>query len=415
MYGYVRFVIPQDVFMSIQQPTTPPPSIAILPISLLKVGMFISNIHHQIGDKELISQGLLKNHEQIKKLEAQGILSVEVDLQKSKISTDNIILDQASCIKRDVEKIRNHPSDKARKLYNEAKVLQEKLLNQLSQGEPIDIKPLSDVADEMVEAIFTHRDVIMCLSKIREKDSYLMEHSLNVALMLANFGRFLGLDRSILQQLTMGGLLHDIGKTLIPDEILHKPGKLTEHEFEIMKDHVIFSKKILSKTAGITPIMMEVAANHHERIDGSGYPCGLIGDEFGLYGRMSSIIDVYDALSADRVYKSGMSPTQAFRILLQGAGKHFDADLVSKFIKCLGVYPIGSLVILSNKRLGIVIKRNDNEPLKPTVKLIYHVTAKHYIDIKIVDLSKAGCQEYIEGVVDPRDYGIQVANFIATV
>lgn len=401
--------------MSIQQSTTPPSSIAILPVSSLKVGMFISNIYHQIGEKELISQGLLKNHEQIKQLEAQGILSVEVDMHKSKILADNVMQESMlldNNIKKYNWKDRSHPADKARKLYNEAKILQGKLLHQLSQGEPIDIKPLADVADEMVEAIFTHRDVILCLARIREKDSYLMEHSLNVALMLANFGRFLGLDRDVLQQLTMGGLLHDIGKTLIPDEILHKPGKLTEYEFEIMKDHVVFSKKILSKTVGITPIMMEVAANHHERIDGSGYPNGLIGDELGLYGRMSSIIDVYDALSADRVYKSGMSPTQAFRILLQGAGKHFDADLVSKFIKCLGVYPIGSLVMLSNKRLGIVIKRNDNEPLKPTVKLIYHATAKHYIDIKISDLSKAGCQEYIECVVDPREYGINVSNFI---
>ncbi|ALP40745.1 metal-dependent phosphohydrolase with HD domain [Aeromonas schubertii] len=353
----------------------------------------------------------MRTPHQITALINSGVLEVTVDLSRSRLEEQNPLPAENEAATERNERSREAGVLRIRRLYKEARTLQVKLLSQLKQGEPIDIAPLAQVAEEMVDTMFTHGDAMLCLARIRAKDAYLMEHSMNVAILLANFGRYLGLERSTLQELTLGGLLHDVGKIMTPDAILNKPGKLTDEEFAIMRQHVVHSREILSETPGITPVMLEVAGNHHERLDGSGYPLGLKGEALSLHSRMSGIVDVYDALTADRVYKAGMQPTQAFRILLKGAGTHFDTELVQKFIKCLGVYPVGTLVLLSNQRLAIVMERNDEEPLKPLVKVIYHATARHYLDVKLLDLTRS--TETIEAVVEPRDYGISLEKFIS--
>lgn len=153
----------------------------------------------------------------------------------------------------------------------------------------------------------------------------------------------------MIKELLVGGLLHDTGKIMIPDEILHKPGKLTVDEFEIMKKHVEYSIPLLKQAEGLTAIMRMVAETHHERFDGQGYPRKHKADTMHLIAKIGSIVDVFDALTADnRCYKKGMVATQAFRILLQGIGSQFDGDLVNKFIKCMGIYPAGTLVKLKN-------------------------------------------------------------------
>ena len=160
--------------------------------------------------------------------------------------------------------------------------------------------------------MFTHGDAMLCLARIRAKDAYLMEHSMNVAILLANFYCYLDLDRSVLKELTLGGLLHDVGKIMTPDEVLNKPGKLTDEEFAVMRQHVVHSYEILSNTPGITATMLEVAANHHERLDGTGYPQRLKGEQLSLYTRMSGIVDVYDAVTADRSTSRACSRPRPF-------------------------------------------------------------------------------------------------------
>lgn len=384
-------------------------SVLTLPVSALRPGMFVLAIVRQLGQKEVATSGYLNSEQQIAELVAMGVQTVQICPTRSRKSTEQQVASEDS----PQEKCRSEGNTlKIKRLYSEARELQEKLLSQLKQGEPIDVGPLAEVAEEMVDTMFTHGDAMLCLARIRAKDAYLMEHSMNVAILLANFGRYLGIERAILKELTLGGLLHDVGKIMTPNAILNKPGKLTDEEFAIMREHVVHSREILGQTPGITPVMLEVASHHHERMDGSGYPLGLSGDQLSLYSRMSAIVDVYDAVTADRVYKQGLQPTQAFRILLKGAADHFDGVLVNQFIKCLGVYPVGTLVLLSNQRLALVIERNAEQPLKPKVKVFYHATARHYLDVKLLDLAKAGCSDTIESVVEPRDYGIELEPFI---
>ncbi|HAT06881.1 HD-GYP domain-containing protein [Aeromonas salmonicida] len=390
----------------------------VIPVNQLQAGMYVIAITSQTGGMEIAQMGLVTTRRQIDDLIRRGVLTVRVDLARSKLAgIEQIIFPDpaASSIasQRPTGSANGEGRElKIRRLYQEARELQGKFIRQLKAGEPIDITPLATVAEEMVDTMFTHGDAMLCLARIRAKDAYLMEHSMNVAILLANFGRYLALERSVLKELTLGGLLHDVGKIMTPDEVLNKPGKLTDEEFTVMRQHVVHSHDILSSTPGITATMLEVAANHHERLDGTGYPRHLKGDQLSLYTRMSGIVDVYDAVTADRVYKQGMQPTQAFRILLKGADHHFDRLLVTKFIKCMGVYPVGTLVQLSNQRLAIVMQRNPQEPLKPVVKVIYHATQRHYLEVQWLDLAKSGVQESIESTVDPKEFGISLANFV---
>ncbi|MFM4704380.1 HD-GYP domain-containing protein [Aeromonas bivalvium] len=388
----------------------------VIAVDELTPGMFVVAIVSQRAGLEIAQSGLIHTRQQIATLKARGVLTVRIDPHRSQApSRPAPARSQASPPVRAGQLPRAHDEGRApkiRRLYQEARELQGKFIRHLKAGEPIDITPLAAVAEEMVDTMFSHGDAMLCLARIRAKDAYLMEHSMNVAILLANFGRYLGLARSVLKELTLGGLLHDVGKIMTPNEVLNKPGKLTDEEFAIMREHVVHSHDILNATSGITPTMLEVATNHHERLDGSGYPRRLKGDQLSLYTRMSAIVDVYDAVTADRVYKPGMPPTQAFRILLKGAASHFDEELVTRFIKCMGVYPVGTLVQLSNQRLAIVMQRNEQQPLKPLVKVIYHAGLRHYLDIQWLDLAKPGTQERIESTVDPKDYGINLANFV---
>ncbi|MNU42652.1 Cyclic di-GMP phosphodiesterase response regulator RpfG [compost metagenome] len=394
------------------KPTQPHP---VIPVNQLQPGMYVLAIASQTGAMEIAQTGLVTNRQQVDALIRRGVLTVRVDLARSKLPGIEQVVSPSPAHSAGSARPAGSGEGrelKIRRLYQEARELQGKFIRHLKAGEPIDITPLAAVAEEMVDTMFTHGDAMLCLARIRAKDAYLMEHSMNVAILLANFGRYLGLERNVLKELTLGGLLHDVGKIMTPDEVLNKPGKLTDEEFGVMRQHVVHSYDILSNTAGITPTMLEVAANHHERLDGTGYPQRLKGDQLSLYTRMSGIVDVYDAVTADRVYKQGMQPTQAFRILLKGINQHFDAELVTKFIKCMGVYPVGTLVQLSNQRLAVVMQRNEQQPLKPMVKVIYHTTQRHYLEVQWLDLARNGGQESIESTVDPKEFGINLANFV---
>ncbi|WP_081741532.1 HD-GYP domain-containing protein [Tolumonas lignilytica] len=382
----------------------------------IKLGMFVVSVTRQTGDIEF-KPGLVSSATTCRSLRSMGVLEVKIDLTRSKHQQEEILENPESNLApspQSQEIMSSFEKAEARKqtqkLYAEAKTLQTKLLASLKKGEVVDIAPLEEMADELVDSIFTNPDAMIYLSRIRDKDTYLMEHSLNVGMLLANFGRYLKLSRQMIKELLVGGLLHDTGKVMIPDEVLHKPGRLTPEEFDIMKTHVEYGIQILDKAEGITKTMRTVLANHHERLDGLGYPRGLQGLELCLVSRMSTIVDVYDALTADRCYKKGMQATQAFRILLQGSGTQFDELLVSKFIKCMGIHPTGTLVKLKSGKLAIVIERNDSAPLQPVVKIIYSTVGKHYLDVKMIDLARSPTEE-IECAVDPKEFGIDISKF----
>lgn len=298
---------------------------------------------------------------------------------------------------------------RARRMHSEANRIVRGLLEDVRLGQQVQVEKLEPMVESMVDSIFRNQDALLPLARLKSHDSYTFEHSVSVCALMVTFARGMKLSRHVIREIAMGALLHDVGKARVADAILNKPAKLTHDEFEHMKSHVDQSVLLLQECPRVTPTALLVAGQHHERFDGSGYPHGLKGDEISLYGQMASVVDVYDAMSSDRVYHKGMAPTQALRKLLEWSDHHFDPALVQAFIRAIGIYPSGSLVQLASGRLGVVVEQNENSLLEPVVKIIYHARQQHYIPPEIVDLAHSqdrvvGFESFEKWKIDPRQW-----------
>jgi len=351
-------------------------------------GQYVIEIGKQSGTFSLSSPGHIKNQAVINHLKSKGVETVLIDPNKTLVKEEAI-----TAKKLLVEEVKQ-----AKEIFNESKNIQRKLFADAQSGCELDLAPVIEITNKSVDAIFNNPDSLACIVNIREKDEYLLEHSVSVAVYMAIFARYLNIERSIVEELSVGAFLHDVGKIMVPDEILNKPGKLTDDEFVIMKTHANHSIDIITKTPNVSKLSLEVAALHHEKINGGGYPNQVKGDAITQYGRMIAICDIFDALTADRCYKEGFSHVKAFAILRELAElNHLDVGLVTKFIKCAGVFPVGSLVELKSKKVAIVEQRNINDPTKPKVKSFYSAKMKHYINTQEIDLQNSK-DEIVKGV-----------------
>lgn len=387
-------------------------------ITELTPGMYVEAVTKQSGNLKIKTQGLVKTQALVDKLKKAGILELTIDLSKSvlkDVKTTTPVTSTTSAPVTDPH-ARPEPVSKelprAQKLYDEAKQLQQKAFDDIFAGKTIEVAPFQEVAQGFIDSVFRNQDALTCMTRMREKDAYLLEHSINVSILMSIFAKHLQLSPDVILQLATGALLHDIGKIKVRDEVLNKPGKLSDSEFAEMREHVVFSRQILEHS-GIGGITLEVAALHHERLDGKGYPFGYQGEQIGQYARMIAIVDAYDAMTADRCYKVGMPPLNAFKILLKDAGSCFDKDLVQRFIQAIGLHPVGTLVKLTSERLAIVTEANPLSPLQPVVKTFYHAKFNRYTEIKDINLAKQK-EEEIELAVKPDDYKIDLLKFFKT-
>ncbi|MDH5630541.1 MAG: HD-GYP domain-containing protein, partial [Gammaproteobacteria bacterium] len=372
------------------------------PVSQLEVGDFVVAIVEQKGNFKIKSSGFVQAQSLIEILKKKGVISVEVDTSK-KMEEDEPLEDSGEG--HDVEPIKESENDlsfvdkvsveephlsksakyvegliKAKETFDEAVQVQSKILDDIKAGNSIDTEPVKSLVNDTIESIFENPESIACVINIRIKDKYLLEHSVSVSILMALFAKYLDLDRDLITQLATGAFLHDVGKIQVPEEILNKPGKLTYEEFEQMKLHVVYTREILESTKGINNISRSVASNHHEKLNGKGYPLGLKEEELSYFDKMITICDIYDALIAHRVYKQGLPQTKSFAILRELAKNgELDAGLVDKFIRCLGVYPVGSLVTLTTNKLGIVAHSNNDAPTKPMVTTFFDLENNHFI------------------------------------
>jgi HD-GYP domain-containing protein (c-di-GMP phosphodiesterase class II) len=255
-------------------------------------------------------------------------------------------------------------------------------------GKAINIENVEPVVTHITESILRNSGALIGLMHIKNKDDYTFLHSVSVCTFMVAFCRSVGLDAETTQLAGLGGLLHDTGKALVPDAILNKPGRLTDEEFAIIKRHPKDGYDILLKTPGVHEIALDITLHHHERVDGSGYPDKLPGDQITTLSKMAAIVDVYDAITADRCYHKGMPPTDALRKLFEWSTHHFDPTLVKAFMRCVGIYPVGTLVLLESGRLGVVIEHNEESLLQPKVKVFFDTRRQSYIPPLEVDLAK---------------------------
>ena len=378
-------------------------------IEELRPGMYVQGIIEQRGNMKIKSQGKVTSKAAIEELKKQGIIELMIDPSKEFVpdpEPEDEFLPEPEAPKEEVAF--DAEVGKAKSLHDKGKGLQKRLMDSVAKGLPIDISIPTEFTENLVGSIDRNPNALMCLTKIREKDSYLLEHSLNVAIILANFANHMGLPEAEVQELALSGFLHDIGKIKIPDEILHKPGRLTDQEMNIMRDHVYYGVRTLEQME-MPERIIRTMAEHHERLDGYGYPDGARGEEISFFGRMIAIVDTYDAITADRCYKPGMPSQKALKILLQDSPDKYDRDLVQRFIKCVGIYPVGSLVKLNNEQVGMVIKQRDDKPLKPVVKIFYSIRGGHYMAPKDVDLATS--QYEVEKAVVASEFGLDFNRF----
>ena len=249
------------------------------------------------------------------------------------------------------------------------------------------------------------------MTRLRIKDEYLVEHSLNVSILMTLFAKHLAFDREIIEKLALGAFLHDIGKVLVPPEILHKPGKLTPQEYEVMKSHVDLGLEVLKENPDLPELVIEIVQQHHERLDGKGYPKQLTEQQISQVGRMIAIVDSYDAMTADRVYKVGMHPIKAFKILMKDAPDSYDNTLVEQFVNCLGIYPIGTLVKLTSGKLGLISRLNKSQPLLPFVRVFYNTRLNQAIAMEELDLSQTKHKDQIDCCIKPGEFNINLLRF----
>lgn len=305
-------------------------------------------------------------------------------------------------VEREVYKINNHPNarslypdittmleevDKVRPTFIEARRLVQELLHDAKFGHSMNFSGAKQAVRGMAESVIRNPDALMCFAQIKRKDEYTALHSLRVCILALAFGRQLDLARDQLEVLGLGALLHDIGMVKVPDEILAKPEALTPTESRLMEQHVVWGADMLYASHQIPSGALDVVTAHHERYDGSGYLNGLQGNQISDFGMIGGLVDHYDAITSDRVHQNGIS---AHSVLMQMYGwrhKLFSASLVEKFIQCLGIYPIGSVVQLNSGEIGVVAAINREQRLKPHVMLMYRADRQPYAEMPIADIA----------------------------
>lgn len=369
-------------------------------VSQLAIGAYVVGIVKQKGNHKIKSPGWVRDFHVIDSMIHQGVIRVSVDTSK-KLSADDGINQNDFSVSNlsETAKVTNKPhlikridySERllhAKQLFTTAKALQRQVLSDIQNGQFIDAKPIIEVLTESIDLIFENSDALACVINIRKKDDYLLEHSISVSILISILGCYVGYDKTLVEDLAVGAFLHDVGKINIPDKVLNKPGKLTAAEFEVMKMHVSYSKAIVDEVSGVSEISRQIVANHHEKLNGTGYPNGLEAKDLSVFSRMIVICDIYDALTANRLYRQGVAQIKAFAILNELAiSGELDSHIVNQFIKSLGVYPVGTLVKLNSNKLALVEKSNHQSPTKPLVKSFFSINQNVFVKSKEIDLS----------------------------
>ena len=389
-------------------------------IDQLKPGMYVKSISYQDKGFILKSEGYIQSASKVMQLKQAGIKRIIIDpsLQKAAENIDKVMPDVSSTPLTKLTNASNQKivsiedeMNKAKMLYGNAKSLQSKILGAVQTGESISASAIQETTDAMVDSIFRNQDALACLSRLRSKGDYVLEHALNCSILMTIFAKHLKLDRDVIEQLALGAFLHDIGKVLLPNDILNKSTALSTQEVSIVRSHVNLGAKILEDTPHVSHMVMSVLKEHHERLNGKGYPKQLKGSDISKYGRMMAIVDSYDAMTSDKCYQKAMHPIAAFKALVQESSDAYDEELVERFIQCLGVYPIGTLVQLNSGKIGLITQLNPNKPTHPIVKVFYNARLKQNIAIEDIDLSRSKYKEQIDKCIRPEEFNLNLLNF----
>ncbi|WP_369960421.1 HD-GYP domain-containing protein [Pseudomonas benzenivorans] len=273
-------------------------------------------------------------------------------------------------------------------------------------GRAIEVGRAGELVDEISASILRQPNALISLARLKHADEYTYMHSVAVCALMIALARQLELSEALVREAGMAGLLHDIGKMCTPPAVLNKPGKLTDSEFATMREHPEAGARLLVDSQQVSALVLDVCLHHHEKVDGSGYPHGLAGEQISLLARMAAVCDVYDAVTSDRPYKAGWEPAESIRKMAGWKG-HFDERVFQAFVRTVGIYPTGSLVRLQSGRLGVVLEQHEQSLLTPMVKVFFSAKSKQPIPQEVIDLSKLVGRERIVGRESAADWGFR--------
>lgn len=388
----------------------------------VRVGMFIQEIcgswmEHPFWKKAF----LLSSNEDSKTLKTCGIQEVWIDTDKGLDVEGEVIApskeDELKKVEAELKKVAaesrvvqrvpvQQEVQRARAVLAKGKAAVTSMFLEVRMGKAISVSDAEPLVDEISSSIERNPEAFLNLARLKNVDDYTYMHSVAVCGLMIALGKQLGLTGRDLKDAGIAGLMHDVGKALIPNEVLNKPGKLTDEEFEIIKTHPRKGWEILNIAEGANAIALDVCLHHHERVDGAGYPDRIAGDPLTLFARMGAICDVYDALTSNRCYKNGWEPAETIRKMAEWRNGHFDEKIFQAFVKTIGIYPSGTLVRLKSGRLAIVIEQTGKSLLTPIVKTFFSTKSNEPIMPEMIDLSRS--QESIASAEDPAQWGFDL-------
>jgi len=270
------------------------------------------------------------------------------------------------------------------------------MFSEARMGRSVDAEGCLPLVDEITGSVHRNPGALVSLARLKSKDDYSYMHSVAVCALMVALARQLGLDEAMCRQAGLAGLMHDIGKAVMPLDVLNKPGKLTDAEYTIIQSHPERGHRLLADGQGAGPEVLDVVLHHHERVDGKGYPHQLQGEQITLLARMGAICDVYDAITSNRPYKVGWDPAESIAKMAAWKGQ-FDEALFAAFVQSLGIYPTGSLVRLASGRLAVVAEQNPHNLVAPVINVFFSTKSQMRITPQRLDLSAKGCNDRIVG------------------
>lgn len=300
--------------------------------------------------------------------------------------------------------------ERAASICSEAKQAVSSMFHEARMGKALDTADAMPLVEEISNSVLRNPGALISLARLKTKDNYTYMHSVAVCALMVALARQLGLDEQQTRKAGMAGLLHDIGKMMIPQEILNKPGRLTDAEFDTVKNHPVEGHKLLLEGHGIDEVTLDVCLHHHEKVDGTGYPDRLTDEQISIFAKMGAVCDVYDAITSNRPYKNGWDPAESLRKMAEWSKGHFDPVIFQAFVKSVGIYPIGSLVRLESGRIGVVIDQTEKSLLTPKVKVFYSTKSNLRIPPEILDLSSAIVRDKIVSREDPDKWNFHDLN-----
>lgn len=294
--------------------------------------------------------------------------------------------------------------ERATKICSQAKQAVISMFQEARMGKAVDVGGAQKLVEEITDSVSRNPGALISLARLKTVDDYTYMHSVAVCAMMVALSKQLGQDAEQIRVAGLAGLMHDLGKAMMPMEVLNKPGKLTDAEFSIIKTHPQEGHRLLLTGQNVDAVVLDVCLHHHEKTDGSGYPKGLKDSDISVFAKMGAVCDVYDAITSNRPYKVGWDPAESLRKMAEWSNGHFDGKVFQAFVKSLGIYPIGSLVRLTSGRLGVVIDQTGKSLTMPVVKVFFSTKSNMRIMPVIIDLSQPSTNERIASREDPAKW-----------